>query len=272
MSKVKAHMSKLQVGSSGLLLFTATFAFLLLISNFAYALALNVDPSHINMVVKPGETKSGEITVQNTGSSPVDIKVYTEDWVDAPDGSKTFMNAGSSVYSCSNWIKLSATKFQLDPMEENKLKFDLTAPKNSSGGHVSVVFFEAAVNVKEGIGVTGRIGTIVYQDTEGDILRTGEIKGFSVSGSLEGEPVTVTVNALNTGNTFISLKPKLTVTKDDKPVFENEGMPMNALPGEVCSGTFKVGKLAEGKYKVKAKLTCEGKNLESQAEFTISKK
>ncbi len=249
-----------------------TFAFLLLTSNFAFALSLNIDPSNIKLVVKPGETKSGEIIVQNTGSSQLQIKAYTEDWIYAPDGSKNFMKPGSSVNSCSTWIKLNADKFELAPREERKVSFDIAVPKNASGGHVSVIFFESLISVKEGIAVSGRIGTIIYQDTEGDIKRSGEIKGISVAGSREGEPVIITISLLNKGNTYISARPKITVLKDNKAVVEPKMNPLNALQGDTANGSVNIGPLKEGKYKIKAELSYNDKSLTSQHEFAISKK
>ena len=242
------------------------------INNFAYALSINIDPSNIRIVQKPGETKSGSIIVQNSSSAGIKLKAYTEDWVYAPDGSKSFIKPGSSVYSCSNWIVLDTATFELAPNEGKKISFKITEPKNSSGGHVSVVFFESTVDVREGIAVAGRIGTIIYQDTEGDIKRAGEIKDLSVLASEEGTPVSVKFYFQNNGNTHISARPKISITKDNKTVAETEIKPINTLPADKGAGlaTF-TAPLKEGSYKAQVELKFDDKTLKSQADFTIKK-
>jgi hypothetical protein len=197
-----------------------TFAFLLLAFNFAYALSVNIDPSNVKIILKQGETKSGEITVQNFGGDKIKIKAYAEDWIYASDGSKVFMKPGSSVYSCSSWIKLDPENLDLAPKEAKKVKYSITSPGNASGGHVSVIFFEALANNPEGISVSGRIGAIVYQDTEGDIKRSGEIKSLSVLTSEEGMPINIQISFVNSGNSHISAKPSIKITDGGKPLLK----------------------------------------------------
>jgi len=238
----------------------------------AYALSINIDPSNIKLVLKPGETKTGEILIQNLGGTKIKIKVYTEDWIYAPDGSKTFMKPGSSVYSCSSWIKLDPMNFNLAPKEDKKVKYTITSPGNASGGHVSVIFFEAVIEGYQGIAVSGRIGSIVYLDTEGDIKRAGEIKDLSVLASEEGYPLSLNFSFVNSGNSYISAKTSIKVLDGSKPVIEKQAMNINSLPGDTRSITVPIKEpIKEGKYKAQVELNFDNKTLKSQSEFTIRK-
>lgn len=259
----------------GLLRLTAifTFAVLLVLKTFlipAFAFSINVDPSSIKITLKQGESKSGEIAVQNTGSNSIRIKTYTEDWIYAADGSKTFMKPGSSVYSCSNWIKLDPVEFSLLPKEERKIGFVITAPKTASGSHVSVIFFESLINQTKEIAVSGRLGVIIYQDTEGDINRSGEIKEMSVITSKEGIPVKVNISFINKGNSYISVKPHIKIMRDNKTVFESDAMSINTLPGNEGSSSIAILQpLKAGNYKVQAELNFDNKTLKSQSDLSI---
>jgi predicted RNA-binding protein with PUA domain len=245
---------------------------ILAFTSSAFALSINIDPSNVKLLVKPGESKNGEILVRNTGSSKIIIKASTEDWVYAPDGSKTFMKQGSSVYSCSNWIRLDSENFELAPKEEKKVSFILTAPKNASGGHVSVIFFEGVIKQTLEIAVSGRIGVIVYQDTEGDVKRNAEIKSFDILASEEGKPVRTRISFINKGNTYIIAKPKISILKDNKVVLESKALPINTLPGdEVTNEILIKDNLKTGNYKAQVELTFDDKTLKSQSDFTIKK-
>jgi hypothetical protein len=241
-------------------------------SSFAYALSINIDPSNIKVTLKPGETKDGEIFVQNLGGDKIKIKAYTEDWIYASDGSKVFMKPGSSVYSCSSWIKLDPEDLDLAPKEIKKVKYTLTSPSNASGGHVSVIFFEAVMDKSAGIAVSGRIGTIVYQDAEGDIKRSGEIKEFSVTTSQEGEPIKLNISFVNNGNSYISAKPSITITSDGKTVVDTSAMKINTLPGDTKTSIITLDQtLPEGNYKAEIELNFNDKTLKSRSDFTIRK-
>ena len=243
-----------------------------ILSSPANALSINIDPSNIKLVLKPGETKTGEILVQNLGGTKLKIKAYTEDWIYAPDGSKTFMKPGSSVYSGSSWIKLDPINFILAPKEDKKVKYTITYPSNTSGGHVSVIFLESVIDAYQGIAVSGRIGSIVYLDTEGDIKRAGEIKDLSVMASEEGYPVSLSFSFVNSGNSYISAKPSIKVLDGGKSVIEKQVMNINTLPGDTKSTAVTIKEpLKEGKYKAQVELTFDNKTLKSQSDFTISK-
>jgi len=237
-----------------------------------FALSLNIDPSNIKLALKAGETKTGEIIVQNYGGTKIMIKAYAEDWIYAPDGSKTFMKPGSSVYSCSSWIKLDQESFILSPKEDKKVKYTITSPSNASGGHVSVIFFEAIIEGYRGIAVSGRIGSIVYLDTEGDIKRAGEIKDLSVLASGEGDPVNLNFSFVNSGNSYISAKPVIKVLEGGKTIIEKQSMNINSLPGDIRTATVVIKEpLKEGKYNAQVELTFGNKSLKSQSDFTIRK-
>jgi hypothetical protein len=249
------------------------FTFALLTLNSAFALSINIDPSNIKLTLKPGSSANGEIAIQNLGGDKIGIKAYTEDWVYAADGSKSFMKPGSSVYSCSSWIKLEPENFDLAPKEVRKVKYTISSPGKTSGGHVSVIFFESAATNAEGISVAGRIGTIVYLDTEGDIKRSGEIKAFSALTSEEDSPIDFSLSFNNTGNTYLSAKPTIKITSNDKTVIEDHPANINTLPGDSKTTSITINKplLNEGHYKAQVELNFEDKTLSSQTEFTIKK-
>jgi hypothetical protein len=243
-----------------------------ILSSSAFALSINIDPSNINITLKPGETKDGEILVQNFGDGKIKVKAYSEDWIYASDGSKVFMKPGSSVYSCSSWIKLDPEQFDLASKEDKKVKYTITSPSNASGGHVSVIFFESVIDKYEGIAVAGRIGAIVYQNTEGDVKESGEIRGFSVLTSEEGKPIVLQISFENNGNSYLAAKPSIKITDGGKTVAEAQAMNMNTLPGDTKVSTVTINKpLTEGSYKAQLELNFGGKTLKAQSDFTIRK-
>jgi len=245
--------------------------FCLAFTSLCFALAINIDPPSVRLSIKPGDQQSGDIIVMNAGSSPIKIKAYVNDWIYANDGSKDFMKPGSSVYSCSNWIKLDPTSFDLSPKQDKKVHYVITAPKTSSGGHVSVIFFESQIGKTDVIAVSGRIGSVIYVDTEGDSLRNGSLGPITVSGSRESDKISISVPFSNKGNTFMSEKADISVFKDDKLVAGGPINPVKTLPGDTRSAVLTLEPLQEGNYKVKVQLSDNQNTFKSQVDLSIKK-
>lgn len=238
----------------------------------ALSISMNIDPSNIKFLIKPGDTKTGEIFIQNTSSEPVKLKIYAEDWIYLPDGSKNFMKPGSTVYSCTKWLKIDQDKLEMNAKETKKISFSVTSPKNATGGHVSVIFFESVSEVKNGILVAGRIGTIIYLDTEGDIKRSAEIKDITTFVSGESSPIKVNFTFVNKGNTYINAPAIVSITKDDKVVIEKTLLPLKTLPSDRITGEalFQEG-LKEGNYDARIEVKFDDKTLVEKTGFSIKK-
>ena len=177
--------------------------------------SISIDKPSIKLVTDPGSTKDGIITIQNNGLKALEVRVYAADWTYAGDGSKTFHKAGFTNYSCANWIHLNPRSILLNPLDAEEIKYVITTPKNASGGHAAVIFFESVFKEEEGIVLGGRIGTIVYQETKGKTTKSGSIESFEAT--YGGDKKTVNLKAIfkNTGNSHLITYPKAEIYSKD---------------------------------------------------------
>ncbi len=177
--------------------------------------SMNVDPPSLWLSIAPGSSTTGTITVDNKGKEDIEVKAYTEDWVYNKDRSKSFRIAGSTSYSCSNWIVLSPSKFTVPAGGSASVKYTVTVPGNVSGGHYSVIFFESKAGTAKqnaNILIAGRIGTIVYLDAAGSSKKSGQITDLGSYFDQQSNSLVFTMKFRNTGDTILSPEGSVIVT------------------------------------------------------------
>lgn len=144
-----------------------------------------VHPMKLEMPVKPGESLSREITIENQFPTPLTIRTYAMDYEIKADNTFEFFPPGYESYSCANWITLSDSQFTLEGNQQKTVTLSLAVPaKVEPKGHYAVVFFESVgkplAENTTGVITQGRIGTLVLQYVPGQGKLSGFIESFNI--------------------------------------------------------------------------------------------
>lgn len=94
---------------------------------------VSVSPAHFHFDQKQGETKSYDVTVNNSTSTPKQFKVNIYDFDMNNKGKSSFLPAGKGKYSLSKWMTVSPTFIELKPFEKRQVKVTVTVPSDDSG-------------------------------------------------------------------------------------------------------------------------------------------
>lgn len=238
------------------------FLSLLLIFSFftflpsAYSLTVGMDSPKIRLSIKPGESHSGVIQVNNAGSKPVKVTAYLSDWVYKPegDGNKVFSPPGTTPLTCASWINLSPTEFELYPDEIRSVNYTITVPVEATGGHYAVVFFETDLGEQDIKGMKvklrGRVGSLVYVESEGNVNRSGVIQKVHVVPPQGGNPLKIEVDFSNEGNVDMTAKGTFHIIDLAGNIFARDKLKeIYTLPGDkVKAVTSWSGTLDKGEY------------------------
>ena len=160
-----------------------------------------LDKGKIAIKVKPGETVKGSLTLTNNSAVDIPLRAYYEDftYVAPFDGSKNFLPAGSTDYSCGDWISYSPQEFILSASSKQELNYVIKVPENARGGYYGVLFFEKSPKLapKEiGLGIIVRVGCLFFIETE-DRLKKSELESISAEDNM------LKADFTNTGNTVL---------------------------------------------------------------------
>lgn len=191
---------------------------------------LTISPSIESIQIEKGESQEREITVVNNSSEPAAIKVYAENF-EAADiyGGISFNTDTQPEYSSSAWIKFPTSSLLLESRQTTKLKYIINCPEIAeSGGHYSAVFFEpvsaASITDSSSLGVTQRMGALLYITVGGDKRVEGQVLGASTDSKCVGlkcsfktdsfrewGPVPFEFQYQNTGNVHVKVAGKIDI-------------------------------------------------------------
>ncbi len=223
-----------------LIVFIAVFFASGIFGTSSYALKVNIDTARVEISVKPGEEKSGFVTVQNydeTGS--VHMKAYVQDLVYLPDGSNDFLPIGSTPWSLGDHIKVGPTEFDLAPGKQEVVRYVLSLPSETKGGRYGVIFFEVAMPPSQfervGASMNVRLGTILLVTVENTEIVKAKLKGVNVTKPRVDVPLTVSCVVYNEGNVLARPVGDVKIINDQKE--EAAAFPINKDKGGVLPQT-----------------------------------
>jgi len=190
-----------------------------------------VSPSHLNFNVKPGESKTLEVTVTNETKSKRSFKVTLKDFDMDKAGASTFLQAGKGDHSLSNWLNISPTFMELQPGASQKIRITLNLPDSEGTNHAAwcAMMVEEAKerqkletepnDQKIAFGVTPStaFGVWIYQNPPNVAVKKVDIVNFTLK-KFENKPSYIELSLVNKGDgiSFCTTYVELTNTNTGK--------------------------------------------------------
>lgn len=193
-----------------------SISFICVFINSARALELpSIDKSKIRLSILRGQSKYGEITVENSTPETRKITLYLGDWQYLPtsDGSKEFLPADTTPLSCASWISFSPSEITLPPFSKQKVSYAVKVPAEAKdGGHYAALFFEnnfgkfetSQNEMRATMGIVIRLTTLFYIEVEGTVKRTATIGGLTATVGSDPKTSLIKMDFYNTGNADIT--------------------------------------------------------------------
>ncbi|MFH1593653.1 MAG: hypothetical protein ABID09_03025 [Candidatus Omnitrophota bacterium] len=213
--------------------------------------AIIIGPSRLEVSMAKGETAEIDYYAQNEAEAPIHVAVEAENWF-----------KGTEAYDIKpeDWLELSISEFDLEPMEIKKLKLIVKVPQDATGEMVAQIFFSSGVTGESVLpgAIRARLGAILYVAIEGTEIVDGHIEDIVVARGIQGDEdaLKIGVRVKNEGN--VHLRPTGSVVIEDlngeKILEKNIASGRAVLPGQdfLYYALPDKTKLSKGEYKVKA--------------------
>ena len=174
---------------------------------------ISVSPAHFHLNLKPGQTKTYEISVTNDTKTSKKFKVSAFDFNMNGKGKSTFLPNGTGKYSLSKWMSISPSFIEVKAGVKKVVKFTVEVPDDESGNYAawSVIMIEQEEprntieppkkgegTVALGVIPTFAFGIFVYQNPPNVSDNSVEITNFTMDETEKGK--IVKIEAENTGN------------------------------------------------------------------------
>lgn len=207
-----------------------------------------IEEGKVTLAVSGGDRISQSLTIHNTSTESIAVKVYWEDFqYQAPyDGAKNFLAAGTAPRSASQWVSYSPQEFTIPAFSQRKVDYIVSVPAQIEGGYYGVLFFEKAgdpVRDATGVKIISRVGCLFFIEAK-DKKKNASLQDIKISSSI------VSGNFVNQGD--VVLIPQITYyIMDDQGVAVDRGeiRKLYIPPGETALWEISpAAELAAGSY------------------------
>lgn len=185
--------------------------------------SITLSPVNDRFKIDAGQSRAGELTVVNDGTTAYDFTVYARPYWVSNDTYDPVFTKESSQSDAYQWVRLPQTQFRAEAGQTVKIPYTIDVPSTAApGGHYGVIFAETQPVVSEKQGGNSvdrkkRVGMIIYASVNGNIINDGNAVTNTIPFWQVQPPMHASVTAKNDGNVDFINK----VTFSAKDVFGN---------------------------------------------------
>ena len=206
------------------------------------AFNLVVSPPSIGIEVKPGESTTTDIRVQNQGIATEQISVDLLKFSGEGATGLPKLQELQPGDDFAKWASFSTTSFSAEPNEWKSVKVTISPPNDAAFGYYYAVLFSRANAVKtvqkSKANLLASVASLILVDVKSpNAVRKVSVAEFSTSHKTsEFLPVTFKVKLHNTGNIHVASRGTITISRGGKPVGT---LDVNSQAGYVLPNSFR---------------------------------
>jgi hypothetical protein len=175
---------------------------------------LKISPTRLDLTIKPGETKTVKIQIQNMTGAPVNVRGLVNDFIPGSDesGQPKIVLDDSEDTPTNSFVTLvsDVTKLELGPGEKGEATVTINAIKTTpSGGYYGAVRFATGNAEGRSVALNASVGTIFLIRVPGNLTEKLNVVSFDVTkngntGTLfDSGPLSVQTRFRNQGNIHV---------------------------------------------------------------------
>jgi hypothetical protein len=233
---------------------------------------ISVSPAHFHLNLKPGETKSYKINLNNDTEKNQQFTIKLYDFDMNGKGKSSFLKPGTGEYSLSKWMNVSPTFFEVNSGQKKEITFTVSVPNDETGNRAawSIIMIEQAeprkklepakqsdATVALGVVPTFAFGVFVYQNPP--TVKTDNVEMTNFKMESDRGQNTFFIEATNNGNgiayctSYIDMINNATGSKTRLSVKK-----FTIVPGLTRDFVFKLPAMVPGEYTAVGVLDYEG--------------
>ncbi|MCL2094941.1 hypothetical protein FWH13_02375 [Candidatus Saccharibacteria bacterium] len=171
--------------------------------------SIRLESALVSLALEPGELRSGEFKVTNSGSLPFDMTVSPEFFTPGAINGDRFTSEGRFT-EIQRWIRLATTEFrQVMPGESVAVRYTIDVPVDAPGGAQY-----AGINVtvgggdmdsdSMGVAVARQLQYRIYAEVGGETVDRGNVAAFDIPKWVRSGDLVTSLALRNEGNTHFT--------------------------------------------------------------------
>lgn len=186
-----------------------------------------VGPGKIELQIKPGESKTIEMTVTNRTGGSRYFEIGTEDAMGSDDPTKTLVLLGDDrgPYSMKDYVSVPSKRFEVADNTRVRIPVTVTIPSDAEPGGLygSVLVSTVSTEARAGDGsgtapqsaIVARVGTLFFITIPGGVEKQGALKDLTTVPEkkfYQSSPITFGLLFENTGSIHLAPYGELRIT------------------------------------------------------------
>jgi hypothetical protein len=170
---------------------------------------LTTAPIYTDLVVKPGNTTSTTLQVQNNAAKPVTVNIKLKEFDALGDSGNAHIYTPPVGDLAVQWVSFSKNNFLAQPGVWNNITMTISVPTYAAFGYYYAVLFTPAITVNANTPNTNKVQSsnailvLVNANTPGEKQQLSVSSFKSTKGLYEYLPATFNINIKNDGNVFV---------------------------------------------------------------------
>ena len=182
------------------------------------AISISVLPAQQRLTLEPGETKTAEVTVVNSGNVEYEVKVYATPYTVSEDYTSNVFEGDTLPFSqIWRWISFDGKDtndlFVLEPGTRKTIEFTIDVPESvPAGGQYAGIMAEVAPPTDAtGIVSIRRVASLLYTNINGETIDKGEVTNRIWQSFHSNGDIKTSLTVKNLGNTDFAVENHLIV-------------------------------------------------------------
>ncbi len=180
-----------------------------------------LSPAKLLYTAEPGENQSKTISVKNHGSKKQSFLIALNDYVPSESGGKNILPPNTTKRSCTNWLNINPSFFDLNPGEEKKITVTLMVPSSEYLSAWCMLYVQpvqeqtassASKEVSAGMRLAGRIGITVNQTPKSNLNQQVKIYNLKEIPAQKQETLSFAAAIDNMGECITACKTFILIT------------------------------------------------------------
>lgn len=220
--------------------------------------------------IENGKVYKGKIAIENTSSTPQNVKLFLQDFTYHADGTFNYTELHTNNRTNGNWIKLNTNLVTLKGKEKTEVFYEITVPNQplDPGSYWSVIIVEPVDDIKPsdnkpGVNITSvvRYAVQVITDIETEKAKP-DLKFENVKVEKEEGKQTVKIAIANNGNLYCRPTASIEIyhRKTGKKIGTFSSLTMGLLPTTSKTFPIEISKVPPDQYTATIMATDEEEN------------
>lgn len=157
---------------------------------------LAIEPTRLELALKPGETANNNLRVSNRGDKPITVELSTEAFsVTNERYDFTF----SEAEELSKWLRLKEPFIDIAPGKTEIIDYQLAVPNNAEPGGRYLAIFAKVISNTDQSNIYPRAGQLLYLTVAGNFKKDGLLVDIAVPRLVFNRNVDWSYRVQNTG-------------------------------------------------------------------------